>query len=226
MIIVIKKPATGGGSVIFDVAGTGAVMGGSSTISASHTITNGLTNTAVVAIVLVRGSSVTISGCTHNSNAMTEMWNVVNTTFSLNVRSAGFVIATGTDVNVSRTVLCTFNTTVGDGNALYTSSYSGVNQSTPYRTASTNTGLTDAGTATVTVANAVTGDVVVDGMFTYTTTPGTSSTTLRSSNSNLFGEQTSMATSTAASTGSQVMSYTSLPAGGNTWAIGAAPIRP
>lgn len=222
-----QPPAVGGGSVSLDVVGAGSATccTGSTSVSATHTITNALTNTAVVAIISWQFTAATVNGCTWNGSAMTQMWNFRETGASIS-GSAGFIIPTGTGDGTSKTVTCTFSATVTDSYGLTTMSFSGVNQTTPARTAFTNsvTGSTVT-SVSVSVTNSTSGDIVVDGCSGYNMGTSTSTTTLRQNFDAVAGNSMYHYVSSAAPTGSQTMGYT-FASTTPYIACGAAAVRP
>lgn len=220
-------PAAGGGSVTLDVVGSGVASccTGSTSVSTNHTITNGLTNTAVVVILSWQLTDPTVNGCTHNGNAMTQMWNFQESAVNYS-GSAGFIIATGTGDGTSKTVTCTFTSTVSESYALTTISFGGVNQSTPARSAFTGTVLgTTSTSVSVSVTNSTSGDIVVDGCSSYNAGALTSTTTLRQNFNAVAGNNMYHYVSTAAPSGSQTMGYT-FASSTPYIACGAAAIRP
>lgn len=207
-----QNTSTAAAAIAFDVAGAGGNSTGT-TITAAHTVTSSITKSVVVAIVAWNQSgapAATISGCTHNGNTMTQMWNHRETALN-SYGSAGFVIATGTGDGASHNVVCTFGFTASSGASLLTTSWSGVNQSTPARTAATPfdfDSTNNSPAVQITVSNAVSGDMVIDGLSLGSATSSTSSKTSRATDVNYLGTNASNQHSSAAATGSTVMGYT------------------
>lgn len=224
-LLASQKIAAAGGSVTLDVVGAGASPCCSgTTVTAAHTITNALTNTAVIGIVAWQQDSSTVSGCTWNGTTMTAMWNFRETLVNFQ-GSAGFILATGTGDGVSHNLVCTFGGTIANGAALMTYSVTGANQSTPFRTAFTTQADTLAGSISLTVSNAVTGDFVIDGLSITNSASSTSTQTSRSTKINVGGNSWSGQTSSAAPSGSVNMGYT-FATTEFFIAFGAAAIRP
>lgn len=109
----------------------------------------------------------TITSATYNGNAMTEhAKNIRNGSSSYWVSQFGYKLGAGGDTT-DRTVA--LDTSASLNFVLFHSNmYCGVDQTTPTRTIYTNNGI--ATTATVTVVDSASGDLVVDGLTSH---PGT-----------------------------------------------------
>lgn len=218
-----------GGTVTLDVVGAGTTMIGSTTIAANHTVTNGLTDTAVVALVQWELDSATVTSCTYNGNAMTQMWNYRETLAGV-MGSAGFVYANGVGDGSAHSVSCTFPVSQASaGAALTTVSFYNVNQSTPSRTAATTPASYDCSSTTsisLVVGSATNTDQVVDGYVLYNDNPATATTTktVVQNHANVQFNNFATYTSRAAATGSTTMGYTIGNKNPHYCAYGAAPI--
>ncbi len=218
-------------SVAFDVAGAGTSGSGVSSLTAAHTVTNAIVNAVVVALAGLDNGANDVTGCTFNGTSMTQMWNLRETALN-GYRSVGFILAVGTGDGVAHNVVCSFTNTNGQS-ALITESLSGVNQSTPNRSAFTASltgggasGCNIAGSISLTVSNAVAGDIVVDELTINHQTSLASTQTLVKSFLNIGGNNTSVLGSRASAIGSTNMGYTFPTSPEQCGAIGAAAIRP
>lgn len=218
-------------SVLFDVAGAGTSSTGVSSLTAAHTVTNAITNAVVVALVGLDSGSNDVTGCTFNGTAMTQMWDFRETVLN-GFRTVGYILAVGTGDGIAHNVVCSFTNATGQS-GLITESYSGANQSTPFRTAFTAnlsgggaSGCNIAGSVSLTVSNAISGDIVIDMMATNHQTSLASTQTLVNSFLNIAGNNTSVLGSRALATGSTNMGYTFPTSPEQCGAIGAAAIRP
>lgn len=212
--------AAGGGSIAFDAASTATAVVNASSITWSHTCTG--TDRALIVAIGFYDASVTVSGVTYNGVAMTEEWDTVDTTFSA-ARSAGYSLAA--PATGANNIVVTFSA-AADVGAAGASSWTGVQQSDPTRTAYTANGYDDTNPygATVTVVDSASGDVVVDSVFTFTPTVVANLTT-RSETDNAGGDNKSHGhQSTAASGASTVMSWNI--GAESTWVIGAISLIP
>lgn len=223
--------AGGGGSVSFDVAGAGTSSTGVSSLTAAHTVTNSITLAAVVALVGMASTSNDVTGCTFNGTAMTQMWDFRETQLG-GYRTVGYILPVGTGDGVAHNAVCSFTNTNGE-TALITESYSGVNQSTPNRAAFTaalsgsgTNGCNIAGSVSLAVTNAVTGDIVIDLLSINHQTSLASSQTLVKSFLNIAGNSNSVLGSRASASGSTNMGYTFPTSPEQCGSIGAAAIRP
>lgn len=222
--IVGNVKHTGGGSVTFDVIGINTTIFSGTAISGSHTVTNALVNSAVVAILSWEVDYATVSSCTYNGSSMTQMWNFRETGANIS-GSAGFIIPTGTGDGTAHTLSCTTGAAATNGTTLLSLSFGGVNQATPFRTASTANIDTTSGSASLVVSNAASGDMVVDGFTNWSDALAAVSTqTIRLSHNS--GNGYSGYTSTAAATGSTTMGYNSFTTTEHFSAFGAAAVRP
>lgn len=207
--------SAGGGAATaptFDVAGAGTSGSTVSSLTAAHTVTNGITNAVVIAVIGGDGFPATVTGCTFNGTTMTAMWNTRETQINV-YGQAGFILPVGTGDGVAHNVVCTIGATAGQA-ALITESWSGVNQSTPNRTAFTTnlsggggSGCNIAGSVSLNVSNAVSNDAVVDGITMNHPFTGTTQTIVKSFG-NIGGNNTSVYGSRAAATGATTMGYT------------------
>lgn len=221
-------PASGV-SVSFDAAGGGAtdVSGTATSISANHTVTNGVANSVVVAVVHwahVSTGSATVSSCTYNGSSMTQMWNFTETNASI-YGSAGYVFSNGTGSGVAHAAQCTFGTAPDTGIFLETASFYNVNQSTPLRASSAVTSSISVaanGLVEETISNAQNGDAVVDA---ETVNNGTSCGTAVNTSIHAFNNPGGVGfdgcSSYALATGSTLTGYTGL-TNGNSAALGGA----
>lgn len=230
IIIIAKKKAGGGGggTVTFDVAGAGTTAFSGTTIAADHTVTNALTNTVVLGLLSWQngGAAGGVTSCTYNGNAMTELWDFRETDVGLQ-GTAAYIYANGTGDGTAHSLSCTVsaNITGNGGLTLTTISASGANQSTPNRTPVTDS-ITATSTLSITVSDAVSGDLVVDGISIYGETAAPTTTqTSRQTFANVGGNSWSAAVSTAAASGSTNMGY-GFSANERYAAIGAVAIRP
>jgi hypothetical protein len=212
-------------AVSFDVAGAGTTVS-NTVISANHTITNGVTNSAVVATLHWVGSTHTAS-CTHNGNPMTQMWLYRETNANYSY-SAAYIIAAGTGDGTAYAVSCTVSGSAVDM-GMQTLSFYNVNQTTPYRTPVTQSITGTATSFSVTVANAQDRDMVVDAATLYPVANpdvSTSAQTLRASLRRIRGNTFSGVTSTADATGSTVMGYANMNGSTHYISFGAAALIP
>lgn len=155
---------------------------------------------------------------TYNSVSLTQIWTAENTT--LNMRSSGFILAAPATGSNQVSIALSGTVDVLQG---YCSSWTGVNQSTPNRTAATNVEEGGNTAASVSVSNAQNGDVVVDTIACYTTSSTPGQTGLQEDDA-LVGGSLCAASQYANATGSQTMTYTI--GGSGFWAIGAAALIP
>lgn len=221
----------GGPTIAFDVAGAGTSSTGVSSLTSAHTVTNGITLSVVVALVGMASTTNDVTGCTFNSISMTQMWDFRETQLG-GYRTVGYILPVGTGDGVSHNVICSFTNANGES-ALVTESWSGVNQSTPNRSAFT-AGLTGggangcdiAGSVSLTVSNAVSGDAVVDLMSINHQTSLASSQTLVKQFLNIAGNNNSVLASRASATGSTNMGYTFPTSPEQCGSIGAAALIP
>lgn len=210
-----KAPASSGPTFDAEANATAIVSG--TTISWTHTLASGA-HPAI--FVMVMGDQAP-SSCTAGGSAMTQIFtkqdgNPVGTV-------KGFIVTGSTSGSVSMS--CTYAAAVGVG-AAASLSWLGVNQSTPNRTCTTaNDGGIASTPATVTASNAVSGDGMVDGAFSWKSGGSvtmTSTQTAQYNGNGLAGTAFSAASSSATASGSTVMSYTL--SASAFWAIGACPL--
>lgn len=213
MAIAFVAASNGGESVSdaspFSTAGTGVMTFDPSTAD------------CVVMIFAWQGFAA-LTGATFDGGAATAMWNFRETIFGIQ-GVAGFV-KTGGSWSGAKAVAATFTGTAGTI-AWVGSSWSGVEQvqASCFRTAVTksiNPNLSDS----VVVANAVSGDVVVDGVHIGTTVYGTTNQTYRANRDDIAGNNESIGHSSAAASGSTTMQYTY--ASEQIGALGAAALIP
>jgi hypothetical protein len=151
--------------IVFDktTLGTAVTSGTSSTVA--HTPLNNLPNAVVVVIAwFVDGATIT-GGATWNGSAMTQVWNARETI--LNQKGiACWIFPVGTGDGVGHNAVVTYGFTPTNGFNMAVLTLGNVDQSTMFRTAtganfdSTN----NVPAVTVTAANAVAGDIVIDSL--------------------------------------------------------------
>ena len=215
-IVAGTEPAAGG-TVTFSSVATGySYGGGAGPVPTNATVGTGLTNSAVVVLLAWEGvnpvgsdtAGTLPASATYNGHAMTQLWNARNTLGSLAYGgSSAWIYANGTGDGTAHPAAVTLGFTTYSAR-LDVLVFGGVNQSTPNRTCPTVvTADTSSGSASITVANAVSGDMVVDGMNISGSATGVTST--KTSRKLTFdGNNVTGATSTAAATGSTAMGYT------------------
>lgn len=190
-----------------------AATGGTAVQLTNSATTNHTTGTATSTIVCAHvgwwsTTAVTLVGVTHNGNAMAVIKNNLDTTWPNRWGAAIFVIAVGTGDGASHPVIATFSGNVEDGDLMVVS-WSGIDQATIFRVAPTPTSVdTTSGSISLTVANAQSGDIVIDTGIISTPSGLTSGQTRRAGIDNMNANGNSLQTSSAAAVGSTNMSYT------------------
>jgi len=196
--------------------------GTTSPITCSITVVAG-SNLAMFVPVGIGDGTTTVSSITHNGVDIfgAAQFNVTNATVAMRVVGyCGIAPSTGT-----HDVVVTFNAAPSSGAWVAPSSWQGVDQTTPCRTATTAKDEAGNTAVSVTAANAQNGDVVVDAVVNYQSglTIGAGQTLLQQNNA-LLGGTLDYASSYESATGSTAMTWTSGATG--VWVTGAVPLVP
>lgn len=213
----LKGYAGGGGGISFD-ASSGTTATAQSSLTWSHTCTGA--NLALFVSAAYAGDTPTITGVTYNSVAMTQVWQL-DASGGVVARSSGWILvnpATGT-----HNIVVTYSPAGAGYNAAAATSWTGVNQTTPNRTATTGGGGGGSNPATLTVSNSQSGDVVVDGVVAYASNTMAANHNSRVSQLNLETSNYSHGTQSFAATGSATMTWTPT---SDFWTMGAIPLIP
>ncbi len=219
--IVVKRqavPTAGGGAISFDAV-SGATQVTGSTLTWSHTCTG--SNRALFVSASSLGDSPTVTGVTYNSVAMTQLWNF-DSSGGVSAQSSGWILvapATG-----AHNIVITLSGGSGGYIAGIGQSWTEVNQTTPTRTAFTTSADGSPNPISLTVSDAQSGDVVVDGAAIYDTAhTAVGNQTQRRLDTNISGSNYTHGSQSAAATGSTVMQWTN-PSGFASY--GAVALRP
>jgi hypothetical protein len=209
------------GQVAHDVSSAAQSLNGGTSASWSHTA-SGSNRYARVGFGASGGSAPTASSITYGGSAMTSV--AVRSDAGLAATAAiyGFIAPATT----SQTISITFDTNAYG--AAGSSSYTGVHQTTPSGAAFTNTASGAAQSVSVTVTDAVTGDMVSDVMKHYESlglnpTVGAGQTQRWLGDDGSFNENAGA--SDEAGAASVTMSWTGTSAQTQQWVIAAAAIK-
>lgn len=142
--------------IAYDNATAGGFQASGNSLTFSHTV-NSNTNGQLSVCAYSRNNQ-TVSGVTYNGVAMTKAAEVTDSTFGVVYASLWSLVAPATGAN---NVVVSFTGTPSVMSGASAVSYTGVDQTTPYSNATTNSGNSASSTVTVTSS---TGSLVVDCM--------------------------------------------------------------
>lgn len=162
--------AGGGGGIAFDAGSSSArdLGGAFADLTWAHTVAAGSNRALVVSVGSLGNAAVTISSVTYNGVGMTAMWAQTDTSSGVEAKQRSYFLAapaTGTN-NVIITLSANGVGTLAGAAA----SFSGVNQTGTVGNSWRTPVISDGSSSDIVVANAVSGDYVVDGMGIYNTT--------------------------------------------------------
>jgi hypothetical protein len=156
-IVNTSAPAAGGNTVVFDASASTQVFTTTS-LSYTHTIGGGVTNGAV-AVELIFGAAVTGVTVTVNGSSATLISGTTGADSNSSFHCMAYGIATGSTTGA--VTIAAAWTTSATANAI-SSSFSVVNQTTPFQNGNVNGSGGFGANNTITITSA-TGDMTVDG---------------------------------------------------------------
>lgn len=207
-------------AIAFDAVGSQGDQAGD--LTWSHTTTG--SNRVLIVTAGYQGTTTTATA-TFNGVSMTQLWSKrddinLQGVFGWKLALEG-VVATG-----AQTVVVDFTGAVdlSSGGSI---SFTGVDQTTVNRTVYTNNEIGGGTGGTVTVVDSQNGDMVVDGVISFSTaiTVGTNQTS-RVEDDGIAGGSSSFGTSTEAATGGNTVMNWTIVTGGEFWGIGATALIP
>lgn len=189
-----------------DTASNGSTCASCTSITQAYTVGGACADPALVVVVGWQGGATLTGGVTYNGNAMSAMWNFRDTIFATQGIGGWVLTGSGLGAGSAHNIVATFGFTASVA-AVVASSWCGVDQASPARTAVTEPNMDANLTGSVVCSNATSGDVVVDGVHAGYGTYGTSTQTHRAHQDEL-GNFDSVGHSSASATGSTTMGYT------------------
>lgn len=204
-VFSLLLPVQGWAAAAFDAASASAGSLTASSQTWSHTTAG--SERALLVTCGWEGAAITLSSVTYNAVSLgAAKWHLLETNLGVG-HSAGYVlVAPATGAN---NIVATFSGAT-TGVACVAQSWTGIDQTTPNRIAATAQANGDADLpASVTVSNAVPGDIVVDGVWITNNPTITSTQTVRAEVENIGGDNKNVGTASAVAAGSTAMTWNS-----------------